>query len=189
MGVTPTFRAALTHEIPALRAFALSLCGRPDMADDLVQEALVKAWSANASFTEGTNMRAWLFTILRNHYFTEQRKRKREVEDVDGSFTASLSVFGEQLSHLDFADFQKALTKLSDDQREVLILIGASGFSYEEAAEICGVAVGTIKSRLNRARAKLAEVLGITSANDIGPDANAQAALEQGRHIASTRYR
>ena len=166
MFVTPTFRAAMTKQIPALRAFALSLCGRPDMADDLVQETLVKAWSANASFTEGTNMRAWMFTILRNHYFTEQRKRKREVEDADGSYAATLSVAGEQLSHLDFVDFQKALVKLSDDQREVLILIGASGFSYEEAAEISGVAVGTVKSRLNRARAKLAELLGVDPLED-----------------------
>ncbi|MES2906951.1 MAG: sigma-70 family RNA polymerase sigma factor [Pseudomonadota bacterium] len=177
MAVTATFRTSMTSEIPALRAFALSLCGRPDMADDLVQEALMKAWAASTSFTEGTNMRAWLFTILRNHFFTERRKRKREVQDSEGKYAATLATYGNQLAHLDFTDFQTALEKLSDDQREVLVLIGASGFSYEEAAEICNVAVGTIKSRLNRARIKLSELLGIKSANDIGPDPNDQAAL------------
>ncbi|MET0606209.1 MAG: sigma-70 family RNA polymerase sigma factor, partial [Beijerinckiaceae bacterium] len=169
------FRDGLIAEIPNLRAFGMSLCGKSDRADDLVQETLVKAWAAQTSFTPGTNLRAWLFTILRNVYFGELRKRRREVEDVDGAYAATLSVSGEQDARVDFTDFQKALATLSADQREVLTLIGASGFSYEEAAEICGVAVGTIKSRLNRARAKLSEVLSIDGLTDLGPEAAARA--------------
>ncbi len=179
MEPTADFRDALMAEIPNLRAFAISLCGNRDRADDLVQEALLKAWSASDKFTAGTNLRAWLFTILRNFYFSEFRKRKREVEDVDGSYSASLAVPGEQVARVEFAAFEDALAQLTPDQREVLILIGASGFSYEEAAEICHVAIGTIKSRLNRARARLAQLMSIESVDEIGPDATAQAALSQ----------
>lgn len=179
------FREGLLAEIPSLRAFAMSLCGKSDRADDLVQEALVKAWAAQASFTPGTNLRAWLFTILRNVYFGELRKRKREVEDVDGAYAATLSVSGEQDARVDFSDFEKALEHLSPDQREVLTLIGASGFSYEEAAEICGVAVGTIKSRLNRARVKLAEILSIESLSDLGPEPVSRAATLQTTSLTS----
>ncbi len=149
----------LIEAIPNLRAFAMSLCGNATRADDLVQEALVKAWDKQATFQEGTNLKAWLFTILRNIYFSEQRKRKREVEDVDGHLTAGLSVAASQLSHMDFADFLAALQTLPADQREALILVGAEGFSYEEVAAISGAAVGTIKSRVNRARRRLAELL------------------------------
>jgi RNA polymerase sigma-70 factor (ECF subfamily) len=177
MTADATFRETLLSQIPNLRAFALSLCGRGDQADDLVQETLMKAWAAQASFAPGSNMRAWLFTILRNVYFGEFRKRRREVEDPEGVYAATLAVAGEQDSHLDFSDFQQALAKLTADQREVLTLVGASGFSYEEAAEVCGVAVGTIKSRLNRARARLSELLSIESVADIGPEARTQAAL------------
>jgi RNA polymerase sigma factor, sigma-70 family len=173
---TREFREGLVAEIPNLRAFGLSLCGKPDRADDLVQEALMKAWAASESFTAGTNMRAWLFTILRNVYFSQLRKLKREVEDADGSYAASLSVPGGQMARLDMNDFQAALSLLPPDQREVLTLIGASGFSYEEAAEICNVPVGTIKSRLNRARARLTAILAIEHVSDIGPDAATLAA-------------
>jgi RNA polymerase sigma-70 factor (ECF subfamily) len=185
MTASTSFRDGLLAEIPNLRAFAMSLCGKSDRADDLVQEALVKAWAAQASFTPGTNLRAWVFTILRNVYFGELRKRRREVEDVDGAYAATLSVSGEQDARVDFTDFQKALAQLSPDQREVLTLIGASGFSYEEAAEICGVAVGTIKSRLNRARAKLAELLAIEAISDLGPEAVARAVVARGTPLSS----
>ncbi|MBH0237264.1 sigma-70 family RNA polymerase sigma factor [Methylobrevis albus] len=170
------FRDGLLAEIPSLRAFAISLCGKLDRADDLVQETLMKAWAANASFTEGTNLRAWLFTILRNVYFSQLRRTRREVEDADGKHAATLSVVGEQHARLDLGDFKEALAKLPPDQREVLTLIGASGFSYEEAAEICGVPVGTIKSRLNRARARLTALLAIEHVSEIGPDATTLAA-------------
>jgi RNA polymerase sigma-70 factor (ECF subfamily) len=165
----------LIAEIPSLRAFAISLCGDADRADDLVQETLVKAWAAFASFTEGTSLRGWLFTILRNAFFSQYRKRKREVQDVDGMAAARLVSPPEQLWRMDLDDFRIALEKLPPDQREALVLIGASGFSYEEAAEICGCAVGTIKSRVNRARNRLLDILGISSTEDFGPDRQSRA--------------
>lgn len=148
-------------EIGSLRAFAVSLCGDKERADDLVQETLFKAWNHLESFKEGTNLKAWLFTILRNTYFSERRKRRREVEDADGAYAARLSTNPEQHGHMDMQDFRAALTQLPDDQREALILVGAAGFSYEEAAEISGCAVGTIKSRVNRARNRIATMLGL----------------------------
>ena len=157
--------------VPNLRAFAISLCGNVDRANDLVQETLLRAWSHLDSFEPGTNMSAWLFTILRNHFRSEFRKRKREVEDADGSYADSLSTPEEQTSRIEFTELREALLKLSPDQREALILIGASGFSYEEAAKICGCAVGTIKSRVNRARIRLAEVLGIEEVQPFKPEA------------------
>ncbi|WP_443147404.1 sigma-70 family RNA polymerase sigma factor [Prosthecomicrobium sp. N25] len=166
---------ALIAEIPSLRAFAISLCGDADRADDLVQETLVKAWAAFHSFTEGTSLRGWLFTILRNAFFSQYRKRKREVQDVDGMAAARLVSQPEQPWRMDFDDFRTALEKLPPDQREALVLVGASGFSYEEAAEICGCAVGTIKSRVNRARNRLLELLAVNSAEEFGPERQSQA--------------
>ncbi len=154
--------------IPNLRAFAVSLCGNPDRADDLVQETLVKAWSNLNSFVPGTNLPAWLFTILRNIYYSEYRKRRREVADSDGAIAARLATAPSQNSHMDLLDFHAALQQLPTDQREALILIGASGLSYEEAAGICGCAVGTMKSRVNRARNRLAELLSIQSGSEFG---------------------
>ncbi len=153
------FRAQLISTIPGLRAFGLSLTARSDTADDLVQETLMKAWKHQESYEMGSNMRAWLYTILRNEFYSHLRKRKREVEDVDEAYSGRVSVSGEQDGHLDMADLRNALTKLPDDQREAIVLVGASGFSYEEAAEICKVAVGTIKSRVNRARTRLTLLL------------------------------
>jgi RNA polymerase sigma-70 factor (ECF subfamily) len=116
-------------------------------------------------------MPAWLFTILRNLFRSEYRKRRREVEDADGKYAATLSVEPDQMPHLDFEDLQKALTRLPHDQREAVLLVGASGFSYEQAAEICGCAVGTIKSRVNRARNRLAELMHFTDLDeDLGAD-------------------
>ena len=111
-------------------------------------------------FEQGTNLRAWLFTILRNTYFSELRKRRREVEDVDGKKTASLSVVPAQQGHLDMQDLREALKLLPADQRDALVLVRAAGMSYEEAAEVAQCAVGTIKSWLNRARTKLSALLG-----------------------------
>lgn len=154
--------------VPNLRAFAKSLSGSADQADDLVQETLVKAWNSRASFAPGSNLKAWLFTILRNSYLSERRKRKNEVQDVDGGFAEQLSVKGEQLGHMEMVDFQKAFAQLPPEQREALVLVGAEGFSYEDAALMCGCAVGTIKSRVNRARAKLAELLQLDGRDDVG---------------------
>jgi RNA polymerase sigma-70 factor (ECF subfamily) len=156
----PDFEQALVGAISHLRAFARSFANDPARADDLVQETLVKAWNSRDSFTPGTNFRAWLFTILRNVYFSQHRKLRREVDDPDDHYQNSLSVPPEQYGHLDLSDFRDALSTLPSDQREALVLVGAEGFSYEEAAEICGCAVGTIKSRVNRARNRLVELLG-----------------------------
>ncbi|WP_292897867.1 MULTISPECIES: sigma-70 family RNA polymerase sigma factor [unclassified Nitratireductor] len=171
MSVYPGFRDDLLATVPSLRAFAVSLSKNADRADDLVQEALVKAWDKQASYQPGTNLKAWLFTILRNEFYSQMRKRKREVEDSDGAITGRLSVHPAQEGSVDLKDFRRALEQLPEDQREAIILIGASGFSYEEAAEICDCAVGTIKSRVSRARTRLQEILKITGENDFGPDA------------------
>jgi RNA polymerase sigma-70 factor, ECF subfamily len=180
MSDRPSVRDDLLAQIPSLRAFAVSLCGQMDKADDLVQEALVKAWSNLGSFTEGTNMRAWLFTILRNVYYSEHRKRRREVQDADGMFSARLMVHPAQNGHMDLQDFREALAGLPSDQREALILVGASGFSYEEAAAICEVAVGTIKSRVNRARSALTRALAVQAGSEFGPEPTLQAAMLPG---------
>lgn len=174
-GNPPSFKTAMLAALPALRAFAMSLSGRHDVADDLVQETVMKAWSKQDAFTLGTNMNAWLFTILRNLYYSQMRKRGREVQDTDGAFTARLGVAPAHDGRMDLADFKRALDELPPDQREAILLIGASGFSYEEAAEICGCAIGTVKSRVSRARARLQVSLGIAGASDYGPDAASSA--------------
>ena len=179
MALDPELRDTMLATVPRLRAFAVSLSGNVDRADDLVQETLVKALHSIDSFRPGTNLAAWLFTILRNHFRSEYRKRRREVEDVDGRYTERLKSQPEQMGHIELAEFREALAKLPNDQREALVLVGASGFSYEEAAVICGCAVGTIKSRLNRARTRLAELMQIESADDFGPDAATRAILTQ----------
>jgi len=155
------FQDGLAALVPNLRAFARSLSGNADQADDLVQETLVKAWHHRASFAPGSNLKAWLFTILRNVYLSERRKRKHEVRDDEGKLAAQLSVEGAQGGHMDLVDFAKAFSHLPSVQREALILVGAEGFSYEDAAAMCGCAVGTVKSRVSRARMRLAELLGM----------------------------
>lgn len=170
MGATGEFKSGLLAAIPNLRAFAVSLTHNTDRADDLVQETLMKAWDKHASFEPGTNLKAWLFTILRNEFYSQMRKRGREVQDSDGIMTARLAVHPSQQGKLDLDDFRTALKELPEDQREAIILVGASGFSYEEAAEICGCAVGTIKSRVSRARSRLQEMLGVSGEADFGPD-------------------
>lgn len=163
------FHQELAALVPNLRAFAKSLAGNADYADDLVQETLIKAWKNRTTFAEGSNLKAWLFTILRNTFLSDRRKRKFEVEDPDGILAGKLSTHAAQTGHMDLLDFSEAFDKLPDDQREALILIGAEGFSYEEAALMCGCAVGTIKSRVNRARNKLLELMAI-DASDLESD-------------------
>jgi RNA polymerase sigma-70 factor, ECF subfamily len=177
MTLTPSLKEAMLAAVPSLRAFAISLSGNIDRADDLVQETLLRAIANIDSFQPGTNMSAWMFTILRNLFRSEYRKRRREVEDTDGSYAESLKSHPEQGSRLEFQEFRAALGKLPPDQREALILVGASGFSYEEAAHICGCAVGTIKSRVNRARSKLAALLYVEGAEDFGPDETVRAVI------------
>jgi RNA polymerase sigma-70 factor (ECF subfamily) len=151
----------MLEEVRALRAFAISLTRDGTQADDLVQETLMKAWSNLGSFTPGTNMRAWLFTILRNTFYSERRKARREVADEDGERAGDLAVKPSHDGRLNLRDFRRAFAQLSDEQREVLILVGALQHSYEDAAAMCGVRVGTIKSRLNRGRARLADLMGL----------------------------
>src|ERR1700694_3454317 len=177
MTLAPPLREAMLGVVPSLRAFAMSLCGNVDRADDLVQETLLRAIANINSFEPGTNMSAWLFTILRNLFRSEYRKRRREVEDSDGSYAERLKSQPEQPGRVEFMEFRAALGKLPADQREALILVGASGFSYEEAAEICGCAVGTIRSRVTRARGRLGELLSIESMDDFGPDRATRAVL------------
>lgn len=157
--------------LPNLRAFARSLTRDSALSDDLVQDTIVKAWSHIETFEIGTDLRAWLFKILRNSYYSLLRKRRREVEDVDGKFSNLQSTQAGQIVAADLLDFWRAFAKLTDEQREALTLVGASGFSYEEAAHICDCPAGTIKSRVSRARARLAEELhvpdqGVTSGCD-----------------------
>ncbi|MGO4705509.1 sigma-70 family RNA polymerase sigma factor [Microvirga sp. 2MCAF38] len=171
MSIDNALRDDMLKATPNLRAFAISLTNNVDRADDLVQETLMRAIANITRFQPGTNMQAWLFTILRNLFHSEYRKRRREVEDADGKYAATLAVQPAQGAHLDFEDLQKALTRLPADQREAVLLVGASGFSYEQAAEICGCAVGTIKSRVNRARNRLAELMHLRDMDeDLGPD-------------------
>ena len=180
MTMGPSVRDAMLAAVPSLRAFAISLCSNVDRADDLVQETLLRAMANIDSFQPGTNMSAWLFTILRNLFRSEYRKRRREVEDADGRYAESLKSHPEQTGRVEFSEFRAALAKLPSDQREALILVGASGFSYEDAANICGCAVGTIKSRVNRARTRLADLLAIDSVDDFGPDRATRAVLAGG---------
>jgi RNA polymerase sigma-70 factor (ECF subfamily) len=163
MTVQPSVRDVMLAAIPSLRAFAISLSGSVDRADDLVQETVMRAMASIGSFTPGTNMQAWLFTILRNRFRSEYRKRRREVEDPDGSYLASLKLPAEQFGRLEFKELIEALVKLPYVQREALLLVAASGFTYDEAAAICEVPVGTIKSRVSRARQLLADLLVIDS--------------------------
>jgi RNA polymerase sigma-70 factor, ECF subfamily len=165
----PSERDVMLAAVPSLRAFAISLSGNVDRANDLVQETLLRAMANIDSFQPGTNMPAWLFTILRNLFRSEYRKRRREVEDADGSYLESLTSAPGQHGYMEFKELFAALAKLPLVQREALLLVGASGFSYDEAAAICGTPIGTIKSRINRARTLLAELLGIDSGGKLGP--------------------
>ncbi len=173
----PEFKPQLLEAIPSLRAFALSLVYNPDRADDLVQETLVKAWANQHMFRPNTNLKAWLFTILRNQFYTEFRKHRLEVPDSEGYWAARLATQPSQGVRLEFALCRKALKMLPADQREALLLVGVTGLSYEEAAQVCNVALGTIKSRINRGRARLAELMNMSSQSDFESDTVMQAAL------------
>lgn len=156
-------RDELVQHLGAMRAFAVSLTRNPATADDLVQETLVKAWAHMDRFRTGSNMRAWLFTILRNSYYSMRRKHRREVEDAEGALAGALAQKPEHDGRLQMREFVTAFDQLPDEQREALILVGAGGFTYEEAAAMCGVRVGTVKSRVNRARTRLAELLELSA--------------------------
>ena len=160
-------RDELPEHLNALRAFAISLTRNVAAADDLVQDTIVKAWTNLDKFQPGSNLRAWLFTILRNTFYSDKRKTRREVADPEGIYAASLCEKPSHDGRLALADFRRAFDQLSPEHREVLILVGASGFAYEEASVMMGVAVGTVKSRANRARARLAEMLGLEEGEEL----------------------
>lgn len=192
MGETPTkpertpaqkadFKRELTEVVPHLRAFARGLCGRPDMADDLVQETMLKAWAARDRFEPGTSMRAWTFVILRNAYLTDMRRNRFRGEYDEGVAERILTAPAGQEEPIHLSDMHRALLTLPPERREALLLVGAGGFSYEEAAEICGCAVGTIKSRVGRARATLNTMLaeGNIPQRSIADDTAHRAILEE----------
>ncbi|MGH1574947.1 sigma-70 family RNA polymerase sigma factor [Methylobacterium sp. P31] len=157
------FRQGLIEMLPGLRAFAMSLIHNEERADDLVQETLLKAWAKQDLFAPGSNLKAWLCTILRNQFYTEMRKRKREVEDADGAAAAQLTAPAAQEHGSDLKAVWQHIGRLPALQREALLLVGAEGLSYEAAAEVMGCQTGTVKSRVSRARSVLAERLGMES--------------------------
>ena len=180
MRLDPALQSAMLAAVPDMRAFALSLCHQRDRVDDLVQEALSRALTNIQSFKAGTNMTAWLVTILRNNFLNEYRKGRHEVSDFDGYYVGTMTSQPEQEAHIQFDEFRDALAQLPHDQREAVVLVGGAGLSYEEAAKICHCAVGTLKSRAFRGRARLAELMSVDSAQDLGPDRATQAALTGG---------
>jgi RNA polymerase sigma-70 factor (ECF subfamily) len=160
MTLEPDIRDAILAAIPKLRAFAISLCRNGDQAEDLVQETLLSACAGIQSFKPGTHMSAWLITILRNHFYSEWRRRRRRLESID-NHAVTMAAGPTQIAQVEYNEFCHALTQLRPEQREALVLIGASGHSYEEAAQICGCPIGTLKSRVHRARSDLAQLLAI----------------------------
>jgi RNA polymerase sigma-70 factor (ECF subfamily) len=174
-------RTALTSHLQSLRAFAISLTRDATSADDLVQDTIVKAWTNLDKFQPGTNLKAWLFTILRNTFYSDRRKNRREVQDTDGVHAAGLVEKPAHDGRLAFSEFTRAFEKLSPEHREVLVLVGAEGFSYEEAAQTMGVAKGTVKSRANRARARLAELMGMAEGEEVLSATGAETLAVMGR--------
>lgn len=150
-------RDEIATHIQAMRALAISLTHDPTLADDIVQDAAIKAWVNFGTFQTGTNLKAWLFTILRNTFYSELRKRRLQAEPLDDLMAQTLAVKGGQEDALVLRDFLAAFRLLSLEQREALLLVGALGFSYDEAAEVCAVPVGTIKSRTHRGRLLLSQ--------------------------------
>lgn len=153
------FKRELTGLVPQLRAFARNMCGNPAMADDLAQEAMLKAWKSRESYKPGTNLRAWVFTILRNHFYSEQRRAWRSQPLDQEVAESTIMATDDPSAPLEVLALRNALQKLPDEQREAVILVGAGGLAYDEAAAICGCAVGTIKSRVSRGRRSLEEML------------------------------
>jgi RNA polymerase sigma-70 factor (ECF subfamily) len=173
---------------PNLRAFAMSISGSADRADDLVQETLLRAITKIDTFQPGTNLGAWLTTILRNCFLSDLRKHRNEVEDADGSYAQALRSAPEQHGLLEFKEFRAALSEIPFDQREALLLVGAAGLSYDDTATICQTTTGTIKSRINRARSRLAALLSVESIDEIGFDNQIRAILVANQGLSSTQW-
>jgi RNA polymerase sigma factor (sigma-70 family) len=172
-GNNEIFRRDLLNALPHLRAFARGLCGRADFADDLVQETAIKAWAARDRFAPGTNFRAWTFAILRNHYLSELRRARYQTDYDPEAAERLLVIDAQQEEGLHLADMENALRRLSPERREAVLLVGAGGFTYEQAAAISGCAVGTMKSRVARARAELTRLLADDRFENATTDADA----------------
>ena len=166
--IDQAFVDGVLASVTSLRAFAISLTRDAEKADDLVQETVLRAISKQEQFVAGTNLQAWLFTILRNQFCSDHRKSLREVEDGDGSYAATMIALPDQDDRIMIHDLEAALHKLPEGQREAILLVGADGLSYEEAAQVLGCAVGTVKSRVNRARNCLAEFMRLASEDGLG---------------------
>ena len=164
---SPAFDAEALDHLGTLQALSRRMTPNRTEADDLVQDAYLNAFRASHRYEPGTNLRAWLFTILRNTYYTNVLRRRREVRDEDGNYAGALKSAPTQDWSVAMRSLQAALQQLPDEHREALILVGAAGLSYEEAAEICGCALGTIKSRVNRARARLLKIMDAADANEV----------------------
>jgi RNA polymerase sigma-70 factor, ECF subfamily len=180
----PELQAQLLALVPNLRAFAFSLCHDQDQAEDLVQETLLRACANVGQFAAGTNLTAWLMTILRNAFYSSYRKDRRYVEDVDGIYAGTLVAGPEQIAHVEFGELREAIATLPESLQLTLILVAVDGMSYPEAARVCGCAVGTVKSRIHRARKVLATVLSIGNVDDLAPNRELESVLagfEQGR--------
>ena len=188
MELDPAIRTELLANTLMLRKFALSLCGTIDGAEDLVQDTFLQAIANIDRFQPGSNLSAWLVTILRNRFLGQWRKRRREVEDVEGHYAETLKSEPEQTAQVDFADFRAALSKLPSEQRQALLLVGASELSYDEAATQCGCPAGTVKSRAHRARVRLADLLAIDTPDDFGPDRVSRAVVGQRSHSSQPSF-
>ena len=178
-GDDEAFKRELVQLIPHLRAFARTLCGDPAAADDLAQDAMMKAWDARASFQMGTNMKAWTFMILRNQFYSEKRRSWRQSQLDQEAAERTLVAVDDPEAPVALDELRQGLAMLPPEQREALILVGAGGFSYEDAAAICKCAVGTVKSRVARARKTLIEILdGSDTLGDATRPAGGEAARE-----------
>ncbi len=169
------FKNELVELIPHLRAFGRSLCGNASEADDLAQDAMLKAWKSRSRYQAGTNLKAWTFTILRNLFYSEKRRSWRRQPLDPEVAEATLVSNDDPTASLELLALRNALAKLPDDQREALILVGAGGLTYEEAASVCECAVGTVKSRVSRARKTLLEIM-LDTHSGFSDDPNMRAA-------------
>ncbi|MGN8092893.1 sigma-70 family RNA polymerase sigma factor [Methylobacterium sp. 22177] len=180
-GREKAFQASLLAMVPNLQRFARSLLRSHVGADDLLQNTLLRAWRSRASFAPGTNLEAWLFTIMRNQFYNEHRKRGREVQDEDGAQAERMVSLPEQGGHLDLNDVQAALDRLAPPMRQALVLVAIENLTYEETAAVMQCRIGTVKSRVWRARTQLAEMLGYTGLEVGSDDVMLAAAGPKGR--------
>jgi RNA polymerase sigma-70 factor, ECF subfamily len=183
MTLDPRVREPRLAAIPRLCGFAISLCRSREEADDLVQATLLRACANIAQFKPGSNMDAWLFTILRNHFYSEYRRRRSSSRRID-EFDETEAVSPQQIASIEYNEVCAALAKLVPEQREAIVLVAGSELSYDEAASICGCPVGTIKSRIGRGRKELARLLSIDGAS-FEPDAMFSAVVASAGRIAA----